>query len=297
MSTYNGEVYLKEQLDSILNQKTEIGKRNFNLSVLIRDDGSRDNTIQILEEYQKKFPQITYMRGKNIGACKSFFQLMQKADKEADYIAFSDQDDIWKENKIKRAIMGLRRYDSIPAMYASDLEIVDQDLKPMKITASTSRGFCPSFGNALVENICTGCTMVINKKLYDMIVKVLPGHAYMHDWWIYMTASCFGKVIYDKKPWIQYRQHETNTVGSAVKYRQLMQKRIRNFHDLRNYVPAQIKEFIEIFELPEDKKRLAELMLIEHGNFVKKLKIFGCKEITRKRAGDTILYKIGYLFW
>lgn len=296
MSTYNGEVYLREQLDSILNQKTVIGGKRFDLSLLIRDDGSKDNTMKILEEYQKKFPQITYIQGKNIGACKSFFKLMQKADRRADYIAFSDQDDIWNENKMRRAVIGLKNYENIPAMYASDLEIVNQNLETMKITASTGRN-CPSFGNALVENICTGCTIVINRKLYDKIVKVLPRHAYMHDWWIYMTASCFGKVIYDKKPLIKYRQHETNTVGSAVKYWQLLQKRIRNFHALRNYVPAQVKEFTEIFELPEEKKRLAEFILIEHGAYKKRMKIFRCKEILRKSTVDTILYKIGYLFW
>lgn len=297
MSTYNGEAYLREQLNSILTQKTKIGKENIYLSLLVRDDGSRDNTVKILEEYDKKFPQITYIRGKNVGACKSFFQLIQKADRDIDYIAFSDQDDVWNENKIRRALTGLKKYEDIPAMYASDLEIVNRNLETVKISANTGRGFKPSFGNALIENICTGCTIVINKKLYKMVAEKIPKCAYMHDWWLYMTASCFGKVLYDKKPYIKYRQHEANTVGSAVKYRQLMRKRIENFHLLQRYVPAQIREFTEIFKLPEDKKRLAELMLTEHGAYGKRMKIFGCREIVRRKAGDNILYKIGYLFW
>lgn len=297
MSTYNGEAYLREQLDSILAQKKKLGEERIDLSLLIRDDGSTDNTIKILEEYHRKFSQIAYIQGKNTGACKSFFQLMQKADQDVDYVAFSDQDDVWKENKIRRAITGLKKYEDIPAMYAGDLEIVNQDLETMKISANTSKGFRPSFGNALIENICTGCTIVINRRLYKMVAENIPKHAYMHDWWLYMTASCFGKVLYDKKPYIKYRQHEANTVGSAVKFRQLMQKRMENFHLLQSYVPAQIQEFMEIFELPEDKKRLAELMLAERGAYGKRMKIFGCREIVRRRAVDNVLYKVGYLFW
>lgn len=297
MSAYNGEAYLREQLDSILAQKTRLGEESINISLLIRDDGSTDNTKKILEEYQERFPQITYIQGENIGACKSFFQLIQKAEKEADYIAFSDQDDVWKENKIRRALSGLKKYDDIPAMYAGDLEIVTCDLKTIKISENTSKKFQPSFGNALVENICTGCTIVINKRLCQMAAETIPEYAYMHDWWLYMTASCFGKVLYDKKPFIKYRQHEGNTIGSAVKYWQLMQKRIKNFHLLQNYVPLQVKEFMEIFKLPEDKEKLAKQMLIRHGDIKERLKIFGYKEIARRKAMDTILYKLGYLFW
>ena len=297
MSTYNGEAYLREQMDSILAQKTILGKEKIAISLLIRDDGSKDNTIKILEEYKKRFSQISYIKGENIGACKSFFKLMQKVEKEMDYIAFSDQDDVWKENKIKRAISGLKKYDTIPAMYASDLEIVNYNLELIKVSNNTSKHFYPSFGNALIENICTGCTIVINKKLYDMVVKTVPRYAYMHDWWLYMTASCFGKVLYDKKAWIKYRQHKENTVGSAVKYWKLMEKRIRNFHLLQKYVPLQIKEFIEIFELPEDKRKLAEQMIISDKDFKKKLKIFKYREIKRRKVMDTLLYKFGYFFW
>lgn len=297
MSTYNGEAYLQEQIDSILAQKTKLYGENIDLSLLIRDDGSIDNTRNILEEYHRKFPQITYILGKNIGACRSFFRLMQRAEKEADYIAFSDQDDVWEKNKIRRALSGLKKYNEIPAMYAGDLEIVNCDLEIMKVSANTSRNFHPSFGNALIENICIGCTIVINKKLYDMAVKTVPRHAYMHDWWLYMTASCFGKVLYDSKPFIKYRQHEGNTVGSAVRYWQLMKKRIENFHLLQNYVPLQIKEFTEIFELPEEKELLAEQMLAKHGDLKKRIKIFRYREISRRTTGDTILYKLGYLFW
>jgi hypothetical protein len=137
----------------------------------------------------------------------------------------------------------------------------------------------------------------MNKKLYQMAVKKVPKKAYMHDWWLYMTASCFGKVIYDKKPYVRYRQHGSNAVGSAVKYGELFRKRIENFNALRTYVPSQVKEFTEIFELPEEKKKLAELMLAEHGDYGKRIRLLSCRKIARRKRWDTVLYKVGYLFW
>lgn len=270
MSTYNGQAYLREQLDSILNQKRELGEETIELSLLVRDDGSEDHTMEILKEYCQRFPQIICIQGENTGACKSFFELMEHAGQDMDYISFSDQDDVWDKNKIRRAISGLRKYSEIPAMYAGNLEIVNQDLEILKVSSSTDKKFQPSFGNALIENICTGCTIVINKRLYKMAVKNIPKHAYMHDWWLYLTASCFGKVLYDRKAFIKYRQHETNTVGSAVNYWELMKKRVENFRSLQHYVPMQIKEFTEIFQLPEDKENwqnrcLPEIGILERG--------------------------------
>lgn len=303
MSTYNGEKYLREQLDSILAQKTVLkgkeknSRETIDISLFIRDDGSTDGTVDILEEYYRKYPKITYIRGRNKGACQSFFELLQKADKDADYIAFSDQDDVWNENKIRRAVGSLLKYQEIPAMYAGDLEIVNENLETIRISENTDDGFRPSFGNALIENICTGCTIVINKKLYDMVVRELPKHAYMHDWWLYMTASCFGKVLYDRETFIKYRQHGENTVGSAVCYSQLIKKRIGNFHDLKNYVPAQIREFLEIFQPSGENRRLIHQMLLGRGCCRERLGIFGCRRIRRRKAVDTVLYKLGYLFW
>ena len=297
MSTYNGGKYLREQLDSILSQKTRLGKKRLSFSLLIRDDGSTDSTRKILEEYADKFPGITYFQEENVGACRSFFRLLQKADRDADYIAFSDQDDVWNENKLRRAVRGLKKYQGQPAMYAGDMEIVDSSLNTLKISSNVTKRFRPSFGNALVENICTGATIVINHALYQFIAGKIPEKAYMHDWWLYMAASCFGKVIYDRKPYMKYRQHEENTVGSAVSSRQLIKKRIENFQSLQQYVPEQIAEFSELFELPEDKKKLADLMLIEKGRYLKRMKIFCCWEIRRRRLADTVFYKILYLFW
>ena len=297
MSTYNGEKYLREQLDSILSQKTKLGKKRISFSLLIRDDGSTDSTGKILEEYADKFPGITYFQEENIGACRSFFRLLQKADHNMDYIAFSDQDDVWNENKLRRAVRGLKKYQAIPAMYAGDMEIVDHHLNLLKVSSNVTKRFRPSFGNALVENICTGATIVINHVLYRFIAEKIPKRAYMHDWWLYMAASCFGKVLYDRKPYMKYRQHEENTVGSAVGYGQLIKKRIENFQSLQQYVPEQIAEFLKLFELPEDKKKLAEVMLIEKGRYLKRMKIFDCREIRRRRPMDTVCYKIMYLFW
>ena len=103
MSTYNGEKYVNEQIDSLLQQD------HTNLEILIRDDGSKDSTVSILEEYHKENPNIKLIIDKNKGVISSFFELAMKASEEADYFAFCDQDDYWKPQKISRAVNLLER--------------------------------------------------------------------------------------------------------------------------------------------------------------------------------------------
>lgn len=247
MSTYNGEKYLREQLDSILAQTYS------NIEILIRDDGSKDATLEILEEYAKKQKKITYIEGKNYGAAKSFFQLLKKVDKKADYYAFSDQDDIWEIDKIERAVKWLEKLEKqriisktekeIPIMYCSALKVVDQQKNVLYIEGKERRTKDLSFGNALVENCCTGCTIVINQKLQRMVAEKRIPKCSMHDWWLYMIASCFGKVIYDRKPCIQYRQHGENVVGVEYSRIDKLKKKIRGFHKGRNVISYQLMEF------------------------------------------------------
>ena len=290
MSTYNGEKYISRQLNSIVKQDVPV-------SLLIRDDGSSDATVDIIEKYEKKYDFISHKACDNTGVIHSFFELFRMADKDADYYALADQDDIWFNDKISRAVEVLDRYpDDVPVLYCAAQKLIDAEDNVLKVRMRDV-SIRPGFGNAVVENIATGCTCVFNKKMLELVSDYEPEYTIMHDWWLYMAASCFGKVIYDRKPYMKYRQHEENTVGSAVSSRQLIKKRIENFQSLQQYVPEQIAEFSELFELPEDKKKLADLMLIEKGRYLKRMKIFCCWEIRRRRLADTVFYKILYLFW
>lgn len=122
MSTYNGEKYLKEQIDSILAQK------NVEVTIRVRDDGSTDGTIRILEEYQK-CGKLNWYSSTNMGPAKSFLDLVYNAPLKYDYYAFCDQDDYWKEDKLYKAIERLEHFDDKPALYHCELEIVDENRK------------------------------------------------------------------------------------------------------------------------------------------------------------------------
>ncbi len=203
LSTYNGEKYLKEQIESILKQE------EVEISILVRDDGSSDKTIEILEEISKNNTNIEFYKGENKGPARSFMELVQKSE-EADYYAFADQDDIWESKKIISAIKKLNN-SNIPELYISSVTIVDENLK--NIGKKEIQGKF-TFEGELIKNFAYGCTQVFNKKLRNIINLYEPQYIIMHDSWI--TRVCYaigGNVVIDKNSYIKYRQHSSNVVG------------------------------------------------------------------------------------
>lgn len=215
LSTYNGEKYITQQLDSILAQK------NVQVRLYIRDDGSSDRTISILKEYKKKFTNVYLYLEKNIGCIDSFFRLIDyvnRDERRGKYYAFCDQDDVWDDDKLYAAISALDAMAdlNIPALYCSNLEIVDSELhfKGLMYKGSVK----PLKGRSLVHNICTGCTMVMNQRLVDEHLSIPRLKEFvMHDWYFYNLAVYTGKVIFDPIPHIKYRQHDANVIGANTK--------------------------------------------------------------------------------
>lgn len=294
MSTYNGDKYLREQLDSIIKQNYS------NFSILIRDDGSTDNTLSILEEYKNKYGNIiSYYQGENIGVIKSFFDLMKNADNEASYYALSDQDDFWKINKIKRAVSEIQNIEiirDIPILYCSRTTLVDKDLNKLPISIRRTK-VKPSFGNALVENICTGCTAVINKKLLNIVINHTPNFTVMHDWWLYLTASYFGKVIFDEKSFILYRQHDNNVLGSRTNYLNEFKIRLKQFKKNKNLISKQAKEFKKLYKIKNNMNGKSLLFVSNYKyNIIYKINILFSKDIYRQRKLDNFIFKILFLF-
>ncbi len=207
LSTYNGEKYLEEQIKSILKQE------NVEISILIRDDGSKDRTIEILKELSENYNNIAYYEGENLGPARSFMELVDKSNK-TDYYAFADQDDIWMPKKLISAIEKIENNSKdleTPTLYLSSLEIVDENLNFIE-NKLVSGNF--TFEGAMIKNFATGCTMVFNEKLCDIIRMYKPKYIIMHDSWI--TRVCYaigGNVIIDEKTYIKYRQHGDNVLG------------------------------------------------------------------------------------
>ena len=210
MSTYNGEKYIREQIDSILNQE------DVNVYLLVRDDGSNDTTVDILHDYANRFNNVRYYTGNNLKSCRSFLNLLKEAP-DASYYAFSDQDDVWLHKKLITAVNMMKQENSTaPLLYYSNLIIVDESLSQKGMYFSQAV-FTTNKYSPLVENTCTGCTMVFNKQLRDLIAIDTEIDCTMHDAWMNMVCSLFGKCIYDNAGYILYRQHGSNVIGSSVR--------------------------------------------------------------------------------
>jgi glycosyltransferase involved in cell wall biosynthesis len=215
MGVYNGEKYLQQQLQSFLSQS----HRNWRLYA--SDDGSSDQTLQILKDFQKQIGQerVHIGMGPQKGFARNFMQLLTNTRIESEYYALSDQDDIWEEKKISAAIEILKDIDTkIPALYCGRTLFVDENNN--NIGLSNKPGCKPSFQNALVQNIASGNTMIINRAARDLLIQCGDEiDLYAHDWWIYLLISGAGGVVYyDENPYLRYRQHSLNQIGMNSKF-------------------------------------------------------------------------------
>lgn len=291
MSTYNGEKYIREQLDSIVNQTYK------NIEIYIRDDGSKDKTISIIQEYKKINNDIYFDFGKNLGYINSFFELLKLCD-DADYYAYCDQDDVWMENKIERAVQKLKECnEDKPVLYFSNLDFYDGEMKYLA-TAPKEKSY--SFRNALVECITQGMTMVINKKARDTIIENIPNVCLGHDWWTYMICSGLGKIIYDDVSLVKYRRHNKSVTLEGESKLKLFIWRVKKFiiGDSLKQIKNQLQEYEKFFssKLSQEDRKLLKLFTKEKYNFLIVLrKIFYSKRFRRKII-DEISVRVLILF-
>jgi rhamnosyltransferase len=217
LSTYNGEAFLAEQLDSLYSQE------GVELFILVRDDGSKDNTALILDEYNKKHGRMTIIRGQNIGAGPSFLALINEAVTnypDYDYYAFCDQDDVWFSNKVVMGIAVLTASSKTYKLFFSKATSTDADLHPIQTPGIL---VVNSFGANLVANHILGCCMIMNLALLQQVNKIntidycIPdGKIPIHDGWAATVAySLNADVISYNKSLMYYRQHGHNEIGAG----------------------------------------------------------------------------------
>ncbi len=214
MACYNGDRYLKQQINSIIHQSHQ------NFELWVSDDGSSDQTLKILSSYQEKLGKhkLKILQGPKCGFIENFMSLIVRDDIKADYYAFSDQDDIWQKEKIKTALIHLKHKASeLAGLYTSRTEMIDEFGVP---TGKFSPKFkkCPCFANALIQNIAGGNTMIMNHHAREVLKKTWKSQEIInYDWWVYLVLSGIGAVIiYDPKPYILYRQHQHNIIGENM---------------------------------------------------------------------------------
>ena len=292
MSTYNGEKYLREQLDSIFNQT------NVNIKLLVRDDGSSDNTVNILKEYSKK-KLLEWYSGENLGPAYSFLDVIMKPDYiDYDYFALCDQDDVWLSDKLSIGIDHLEKLDkNIPLLYYGCPRLVDKDLNSIPISKKAYQSFTNFYSSIIVSN-ATGCTFVFNKKLLNLVRTVKPSFIGMHDGWIHkICLSCGGKVYYDSDVHILYRQHGNNVVGisSSVK------GSVRNFFNTlisrKNYSSRINKSIYDYFSgyMTEDCLQYLDLTINYKQDLRKYFRLLFSNKIRTSYFDRNLLFKIRVL--
>ena len=263
LSTYNGQRFLIPQLESILNQQS------VQIRLLIRDDGSIDDSKKILADFSEKHPNISVSYGRNVGVVTSYMLLLEQLSPQVDFIAFADQDDIWRPNKLSLAIEQMQALSGA-VLYCSCYSAVNEE--GMLLWQSSVPPGAITFNNAVIENITTGCTVVINKPLLTLmqVAQVNTQNIIMHDWWAYLVATCFGSVIFDPKSTIFYRQHAGNVIGvkSGLSFWLARLNRFVFQPNTHSRI-SQAKEFLSLYQhtLSSEKTQLlTEFIGYQQGN-------------------------------
>ena len=292
LATYQGERYLKEQLDSLFRQTYE------DWQVYIHDDGSKDRTIEIIESYVGKYPdKVILVEGPSMGGAKENFLYLMKQI-EAPYYMCCDQDDVWLPKKIDKTFRLMKeleasRQEEVPCLVFTELKVIAESMsRYQKLDCVNLR-----LSRMLMQNAVTGCTMMMNRALRDKVILYKnSNHIIMHDWWASIIAAQFGEVAYLAEPTILYRQHGSNSVGaldsSNVSY---ILKKVRQFHHNKNAVEntqLQAKELVESFDLSATSvpARLASCIGMSKA---KRLKIYRQNDF--KKSG--LARNLGLIIW
>ncbi|HFU3968870.1 TPA: glycosyltransferase family 2 protein [Streptococcus suis] len=275
MSTYNGQQFLAEQIRSIQDQSYT------DWTLFIRDDGSSDNTKEILKDFERQDSRIHLInsdKSDNLGVIKSFHKLVNHD--RADYYFFSDQDDVWLPNKLELSLKEAQNYlADLPLMVYMDLKVVNQDLEIMteSMVKSQSHHANTELVQELTENTVTGGVAMINHALAEMWQET--DDILMHDWYLALLASAFGNLVFIDQPGELYRQHSDNVLGArtlskrfrkwirphilfAVYWDLIKNSQIQARHLLQMPLSQSNRELIEAFVTIMDKPMLERFRIL-----------------------------------
>ena len=297
ISTYNGERFLKAQIESILSQKCDT-----TLHIVVRDDGSSDITQEILEEYSKQ-GNLTWSQGVNVGPASGFWILIRETA-GYDYYALSDQDDLWYEDKIQKAIASLAGISG-PAMYSSDVELADINLNSMG--RKRFRRHVKFSEDAVLCNVqvAQGCTIVFNEAFADIIRRGgFPQKMIMHD--NYLSALCVATgthYICDESATMQYRLHEKNTSGLRTKenvgWINVLQNRMELiFKKCKISETEQLRDILNNFDIfvPKENRVRCERIIASKKSVFKRAKLAFSNAALSGSKNMTLAYRIKFLF-
>ena len=296
MATYNGAAHLGEQLRS-LREQTET-----NWILVTRDDHSTDGTADILAGFASACEPgkvvIITSGPERLGPLDNFLTLLAHAPIGARY-AFCDQDDVWLPNKLVRAVKAFRGYpDNMPVLYCSRQVIVDETLGRLGLSPDVPRP--PSLSNALVQNIATGNTVVINEAARrDILATPAPANLF-HDWWSYLVVTAVGgAVIFDRRPSILYRQHGLNAVGARLGFwKRFVAFKRRGYAPFMRIFFANSRALLEHPRLTMDAETLLRRVAsLPKGSALRKIRLLNALNFYRQRHLDNVALKLWFLLW
>lgn len=277
LATYNGGDYLKQQLDSLLNQTFS------DFKIVVHDDGSKDSTLEIIDDYIKKYPEkIRLLHGDSLGSAKANF-LWMLSQVEADIYLFCDQDDVWHSTKIAKSLEALAPVEERPACVFTDMWVTDESLRVISNSFIRYIGRNPAniaYSQILIDNPGAGCTMCFNRLLRDYVIELLPGlnldNIPMHDALVLSVAALIGKVIPVDEPLVYYRQTGHNTMGATTESE--ADKRNRNIADFKNgSIFAKKKAFIEEARAFAAELSKGDFIPVDKKNILIRFADIGCK--------------------
>lgn len=297
LSTYNGEKYLKEQLESIISQDVDCF-----VKIYIRDDGSNDKTWSIIKEYEERYPtQIISESGENLGIHRSFLYMI-KNSVSADYYAFCDQDDVWKIDKLKKTIEVIRREDKkVPVLVYSGYLVVDDKLKLIKYEFPDTNESTKSIIQILCHNKIPGCTEVFNSSLIKILQCIEIDALRMHDSYVCAVAYIYGKVFAIDEGLILYRQHNGNALGynKTRKFSKRVKDKIKLLIKGETYSTAEIAQSILLYNTKIiDIKKINELKMLAQYNskLLQKVRLFLDTDTSSNHRMSTLSIKFRIIF-
>lgn len=298
LATYNGAAYLRELLDSLENQ-TQV-----NFRVYIHDDGSRDGTLDIIDEYCDRFPE-RYERvegPRGLGSKHSFLYLLEQV--EADYYFFCDQDDVWLPDKVQTLLDAITEHSlgqQRPLAAFCDMQVVDSKgglIAESFLDYMGRSGQQTRYTQILIDNPAAGCSMAFNRKLRDCCLPLpVMANIEMHDAWVMMMAAVYGTIVFVPTPLVAYRQHEDNVLGAKTESG--FQKILRNIEgiltgsfarDKRNFISISKRLAAEVLTREDVPADVAEVLrgYLELEHHSRSYRIRFCKDNQINRAHHSL---------
>jgi len=290
MPTYNGERFLAAQLDSILGQRGF-----FDVKISVRDDGSTDGTREILKHYES-FHGIHVIYGTNIGVNASMMALVNQAN--ADFYAFSDQDDIWYDFRLQEALGALQllKKDK-PLLWTCREELTDENLHPIGMMPTPK--YLGDFHNAVIQNKAPGHTQVFNQALLNLLKGYPPEEIFVYDWVVYLLACAFGTVVYHPQSCGKYRQHNQNAIGYSTggfahlrrRVLRLLSGRLRGIVNQQAYFYSRYGK-----RLTEGHRALLEGLANNRHTLTTRLRYALTTKVRRDTLFETLQFRLLYFF-